>query len=577
MVDEPAPAVIDPASGVPLVPPAPEPLAPAAPLTLPMHPTSQATPTEPAPSSAPKDVPRPTRLPMLPVRVVAVGGTAAALIVSAWQAGRVMDDQERLPSLTLLSMVLAVIAGVAVVLWTWVVVENARRALSPARTQELPDPNRAAMSWLIPLTFIAGASIAVTYLSDRINTPSEGTQSSFPLLLALCSIILAIPLMYGPVTYLSGVSRRVGGQGIRLAEWIWVPVALTIVGAAMIAALRLGGVFGEDFEGLAPAWVIGVAAIVPATVVVVLGWRAAGAVEAYVGRAFDRRLGIKTAMSVRSDRFRFLSADGGPNQSVMRQRGYVSQLPGSHVLGVVLAAGLAGLSLMSLVGSIVVFLFWQEARDGVLLVSQSDRAWDLVSLLHTLERNVAFGVLVLAAIWSFVVIWNVRRASARRRNPLIAAASWPAAAGGIWIVGDRLVADGSITEVVAGFALQSLLLAVPIFMLYRGAGSIGARRQSLRISWGIGVVLLVHVQGMGGLSTANATVESTEVARLAGYLALGALLQLLAMFATAGAMRALTDTTSHVALGHNVLVEQRRMTEGAAQPSSAAPLAGALQ
>jgi hypothetical protein len=218
---------------------------------------------------------------------------------------------------------------------------------------------------------------------------------------------------------------------------------------------------------------------------------------------------------------------------------------------------------------VVVFLFWQESRDGIPLPAQSDRAWDLVSLLQMYERNIAFGLLGLAALWSFLAITNVRLASLRRRNPILAAAAWPVAAVGVWTMGDRFVADGSVAEVIVGFAAQAFFLAIPVFLLYRGAGSIGARRQLLRISWAVGVVLLVHVQGLGGLSTADASVESTQVARLAGYLAIGAMLQLFAMFAVAGAMRALTDTTSQVTLRHNSLVAEGQPSE--ASRSSALP------
>ena len=54
----------------------------------------------------------------------------------------------------------------------------------------------------------------------------------------------------------------------------------------MVFALRAGGAFGEDSDALAPTWVVAVVAIVPAVVVVLLGWRAAAAVEADVARAF---------------------------------------------------------------------------------------------------------------------------------------------------------------------------------------------------------------------------------------------------------------------------------------------------
>ena len=578
---------------VPTIDPLPEPMARVAPTTAqPAQPQIRVNlpadaglslPVQPRPagergttsvSAAPVGTELPTRLPMLPLRMLAVGGTAGAMLLFAWQSARVMSAQDRLASLSMLAMLVAAIAAASVVMWTWVVTENARRLVDPARTQELPDPSYAAMTWLVPLAFIAGAAAAVTYLSDRFNTPSEGTESSLPLMLALGAIVLALPLMYSPVTYMSGVVRKIGGRGIRFAEWISVPVVLSAVGVAMIAGLRVGGAFGDDVEGLAPAWVIGVAAILPAVVVVALGWSAAAAVEADVERAFDRRLGVPTAVSKRRSRSLSLTAGGGPNHKALRQHGYINQLPGTHVLGVAITAVLAGLSLLSLIGAVVVFLFWQETQDGVLLPAQSDRAWDVVSLLHTFERNVALGLLALAMIWSFLAITNIRLASMRRRNPIFAAVAWTIAAVGVSITGAGLVADGSVGEVILGFAIQAFFLAIPVFLLYRGAGSIGARRQLLRILWAIGVVLLVQVQGLGDLWTADASVESTQVARLAGYLAIGAMLQLLAMFAAAGAMRALSDATTHVAMRHNSLVAEGRQTEASRSAMSSAPQIG---
>ena len=165
---------------------------------------------------------------------------------------------------------------------------------------------------------------------------------------------------------------------------------------------------------------------------------------------------------------------------------------------------------------------------------------------------------------------NVRLASARHRNPVIAAVAWPVAAFGIWVIADRLVVDGSAIELLVGLAGQAAVLAVPFLVVYRAAGPIGSRRQAVRITWALGVVLLVHVEGLGGLSTATTTVDSTEIARLCGYLVIGAVLHLLAMFAAAAAMRAIIDTTAQVADRHNSLIAQREQAAGN-RASSASP------
>ncbi len=496
-------------------------------------------------------------LAMLPARLIGVGGTATALTLSAWQAGRVLDGQERLAALTFGSLLAALLGACGVVLWTWIVTVNARRILAPARTQEPPDPLHAALTWVVPLAFIGGAAAAITYLSNRMNSPTEGTESAFPFIFALVAMIVSVPMMYSPITYLSGVVRKVGGHGIRFAEWIWVSVALAVVGALVIAGLRFGGAFGDDFDGLAPAWVIGVAAIVPAVVIVVLGWRVGEAVEFDIIRASDRQRGVSPKTSQRQGTFTNLYADGGPNHAALRQRGFLSTIPGTSVISLVVSVLLGGLALLSLVGGLIMVLFWQEARDGVLLPSQTADAWDLVARLQSIDRMVILIAVGTASLWSFFAVTNVRLASARRRNPVIAAVSWPIAAVGIWVIADRLIVDGSAFEVLIGLAGQAVVLAVPFLIIYRAAGSIGSRRQAVRITWALGVVLLVHVQGLGGLTTATSTVDSTEIARLCGYLVIGAVLHVLAMFAAASAMRAIVDTTAQVADRHNSLIAQR--------------------
>jgi hypothetical protein len=203
-----------------------------------------------------------------------------------------------------------------------------------------------------------------------------------------------------------------------------------------------------------------------------------------------------------------------------------------------------------------------------LLATQNDRAWTVLSKLQDSERLVALGVVVVAALWAVLAVTNVRLASARRRNPLIAALAWPVAGAGIWIVGDRLVAEGSVAEVVAGFALQAALLYLPVALLERSADAIGSRRNTFRLAWGMGTVLLVHIQGLGGLSTISDSAAPGDYGRLAGYLAIGALVQLLAMFVGTDATRTLIDDAQTVADGHNTLVAQRTAAEA---PRNAAP------
>ena len=162
----------------------------------------------------------------------------------------------------------------------------------------------------------------------------------------------------------------------------------------------------------------------------------------------------------------------------------------------------------------------------------------------------------LASIWTFVAVANARMASGRRRNPLIAAASWPAAAVAFWALADRFVVDQSVGMVVVGFAAQAAVLFVPFFLLGRAGDAVDARRTPLRIAYLVGIVLVVYLQVFGGLTTIEESPD-TDFGRLAVFLAIGALLQVFSTLAVTDACRTLEVATEHEANLHNALVDQR--------------------
>ncbi len=500
----------------------------------------------------------PRRLAMFPLRFLAVLAFLAALALSAAQAVRVVEGQTRLLAFTSGALLAVAIGAICVVAWTWMVTENVRRLLSPARTQQPPSPTHAALTWVVPLTFLIGAWLAFAYLSGRLNDPTDGTESALPLGVALGAVILLVPLMYWPVNYLNAVVRKIGGHGVSLAILFWLPVALSVAGGAVIFGLRVGGAFGEDYEGIAPPWVLGIAALVPSVVLLLLAWRAGAAVEDDVERAYDRRQGTDSSTTRRASRLAALYAEGGPDQDALRKRGVISQVPGSKLLAVAVTATLAGLALVSLVGCIVMVMFWQSNNGGAAPEAESDRVWALLQRLQGIERIIGVLAVIAVMLWTAVSVLNIRFASARRRNPLVAALSWPAAAFAVWWIADRFIVDGSTARTVLGFVAQALVVGVPYFLLFRASGSIGARRQAIRIAWALNVVLLVHVQGLGGLSNASESVDSAQIARLAGYLGVGALLALLTTFAAAAVMRAMLDATASVVHRHNSMVDTRR-------------------
>jgi hypothetical protein len=486
-------------------------------------------------------------LPMMPWRIAGAVSLVALFAAAGLQIQRLVDDQPWSDGLMWLAILSAVATATCVLVWTWVATENARRLVGPATTVRPPDPVRNVVAWAPPFVFVAISAFVAAYVGSRIERGPDDPVSSVPLLIAAGALLVAVPLTYRPLHLLARAVRQVGGHSARLAQWMWVPVVLAVVGVASIVALRLVAVDDPGDEWV-PLWVVGVVAIVPSVVVVVLGWRAAGSVEEAIGTAARLRLG--SGPDVRARRARRL-----PTAPVQRDR--VTLVPGADWLRLGIVTLIAGLALFSLVGAVIMFMFWLEGNDGVLTPGQSDRAWDAMASLHSGARLVAYAVLALVAVWTFVAVLNARLASGRPRNPLIAAVTWPAAAVAVWAIADRLVVDQPVGSVVVGFVLQSLVFWVPFAVLERSADAVGARRTPLRITYVFGVVLLVHVQGLGGLSTIEPTDDPAEYLRIAGYLGLGALVQLLATLAVTDACRSIERSTEHEAEHHNALVDQR--------------------
>ncbi len=513
------------------------------------------------PDSVREPVAVPRRLPMWPIRAAAVLGATGAFGLAGWQISRAMAGQPRLASISAAEVVLAALAAAAVVLWTWVVVENARRLLSLGYTKDPPSPAAVSSAWAPPLLFVGFAVASIAYLERRLNDPSVESTSTIPLALSCAALVATLFVSYRPLFLLSAIMRRLGGGVGDLARWVWVPISMVVVGAASLVALRAGGAYGDDVEGFAPAWAIGVVAIPPLVILLSLAWKGCAHVEEVVALAFARTAGASATGAGRRDLglvARALRADARP--PIHRDlRARVRLLPGAGPVRLLVMVSVASLTLISVVGALVMVLFWREAADGALLPSQRDRAWDALAVLQRLERAVATIALAVVAAWSFVTVLNARIASGRRRNPLLAAAAWPAAGAAVWSINDRLSEADGVAMVVGRFALQALALYVPVLLLERTALTVGARRTPLRLTWAIGVVLFVHVQGLGGLATLQEEADVSRFGRIAGYLALAVLLELIATITVADATRQIGDASSAIADKHNFLAEQRSL------------------
>ena len=193
--------------------------------------------------------------------------------------------------------------------------------------------------------------------------------------------------------------------------------------------------------------------------------------------------------------------------------------PGASILRLVMASMLSLLCLLTIAGSVLMLLLWQQNRSSGVLTTQIDRTWELFDYLREIERWVAFGVVPVAVGWIVLATINVRRATGLRRNPIVAAASLLVGIGGVWFIGATQVADadGPITKGV-GIAIQAAFLAIPLVALERVAEAAEARHRPLRATYVIAVVYIAHLQGLGGLSTIEETSDPEKWGRLGAYL-----------------------------------------------------------
>ena len=287
----------------------------------------------------------PRRLPTTWVLATTIAAAAAASAMTATQMGRVMNGDDRIAALTVPQIVLAVLTAVGIVAWTWMIVENARRLLAAGRTTEAPVPRAVAAAWAMPLVVGAAGASAVVFLERRLNTADSDTTSALPLGIALAFLVVAMLVSYRPLFMLSSIMRRLGYGSGALAGWIWVPISLVVAGAASLVGLRLGGAYGDGYEGVAPAWALGVVALPPLSILLVLAWRGGRSVEAAVGFAFDRRTG-RDASGVGRRRLRIAAratrADARPGVSLDTRR-HVRVVPGADIVRLALMTAVAAL------------------------------------------------------------------------------------------------------------------------------------------------------------------------------------------------------------------------------------------
>jgi hypothetical protein len=224
----------------------------------------------------------------------------------------------------------------------------------------------------------------------------------------------------------------------------------------------------------------------------------------------------------------------------------VEPLPGTNILRLVMTMMLAALCLLSIGGAVLVLLLWQQEQDSGVLTTQIDRTWEIFGYLRDVERWVAMLVVPVAVAWIGLATLNVGRATGQARSVVVAAASLPFGALGVWYIGSGIVAqaDGTMAR-ASGIALQAVFVAVPLLALERVVEAADARHRPLRVTFLAAVAYLAVLQGLDGLSTTEVTRDPEEWGRLGSYLVISALILVLGALAANEAARSIEEATDH--------------------------------
>lgn len=216
---------------------------------------------------------------------------------------------------------------------------------------------------------------------------------------------------------------------------------------------------------------------------------------------------------------------------------------------VVLSLLLAGLCLVTTAGSLLLLMTWRQEQTDGLEGSHVDRMWDVWDRVAEIERYLAIATLLVAVVWIAVATLNVRRATGRRRNPLLSATLLAAGAVGTWWVAREIVTPGLDDDdwvgIGGGFALQAVLLGFPLLALERLADAAEARHRPARVAVVMTIAFLVALQTTGAVSTIDRTTTIDGWGRAAAFVLIAALIQIVAALALTEAGRALEEGTQH--------------------------------
>jgi hypothetical protein len=175
----------------------------------------------------------------------------------------------------------SVLVFLAVILWTWVNVDNSRRLLAHSRHRPV-SPGRAVLWWVsVPLIGFPLFGL-VLFLVDKYveSDGADGDADVLRAFLLLGWFLIVLVLWARPYLYLAGVMRRIHGDPGVFIRWVWVPIVALMLATALLLGIGLATSSDGDADGSKVfAGSIIVMSVIPYLLWCWLGWRAMSAMD----------------------------------------------------------------------------------------------------------------------------------------------------------------------------------------------------------------------------------------------------------------------------------------------------------
>lgn len=193
---------------------------------------------------------------------------------------------------------------VAVVLWTWVNIDNCRRLLVHSRHGTSVSPWRGVFWWFaIALVGLPLLGVVIYVIREYVD-PSDvygGDADVIRAFMVLGWLLIMLVLWIRPYLYLGHVMRRINGDASLFNRWIWTPILTSMLSAFGVVFLSLvGALQGDTTKAVFGAAVVGLA-VLPYVVWCWAGWKALATMDQTIRARASRQ---------REQRDQFLQLEG---------------------------------------------------------------------------------------------------------------------------------------------------------------------------------------------------------------------------------------------------------------------------